>query len=62
MQQTCKLYFMVQDEIVVLPLDTGEVVLFGQTQKEQFSGKDYHVHRHDFCEYTLRDTLNPSRM
>lgn len=53
---------MVQDEIVVLPLDTGEVVLFGQTQKEQFSGKDYHVHRHDFCEYTLRDTLNPSRM
>jgi hypothetical protein len=47
MQQTCKILFMVQDEIVILSLDIGQAVLIGQTWKKRFSGKDYHVHRHD---------------
>lgn len=55
-------YFMVQDESVVLSLYMGEVVLFGQTWNERFSGQDYHVHRRDLCEYTLRDALDSSRI
>ena len=62
MQQTCKLYFMVQDEIVIVPLDMGEVVLFGQTRNERFIGQDYHVHWHDFCGYAFRDALTSSHL
>ena len=54
--------FTVQDEIFILPLDMGDAVLFGQTRNERFSGQDKHVHRRDFCEYTLRDALDSSRI
>lgn len=52
--------FMVQDEIIVISPDTGQMVLFGQTLRERVGDKSGHVHWRNFCECPLQGAPNSS--